>query len=189
MTSTTPRARSKRLLALFLVAAVAPPVVLALGPFRKHFFPQDVAALRALAIVEPPKLEGLALDDELRAICERELARGNAAALFERLESLPRERVTPAVAYVHGMAALLAQRPAVAVAGLESAREGAAAAGDARLAREATFALAQADLLLDRGSSARARLSELSSSPGARRDEAAAQLARLESTSRRLPAR
>ena len=147
---------------LFLALAIAPIVVLALGPFRDRFFPRDVAALRALARVEAPRLDAAALRQLAGASFSSagdrawlaELAQAGGARrwdeIVQRLDALPRERITPGLMYLHGIAALLAERPAIALAGLEAASR----ADDPALSESASLALAQAFLMLDRGDAA-----------------------------------
>jgi len=178
------RARSNRRLLIVLALAVAPPVVLVLGPFRDRFFPPRAGELQALARVAAPRLDeaavrelaGARLGDAAVAELARDAGSGRWEALAARLAALPRDLVTPGLMYLHGVAALQSKRPAAALAGLDAARR----ADDPGLSHEAGFALAQAFLMLERREPALALLRELAASPGARRAEAAAQLAALE---------
>jgi len=180
-----PRRRSNWKLALFLAAAVVPPVALVLGPFRQRFFPRDPEALRAIARVEMPPLDRNGIS---RILGPELTASGLADALASQFEQRryadaeqELERVSPAqandgVRWLHGMAALLDQRPAIALPGLQDA----AKAGDPRLAEEARFALAQALLLLGRADAARPELVELSRRDGPHRLAATEQVAALD---------
>jgi hypothetical protein len=187
-----PRRRSNWKLALFLAAAVLPPVVLVLGPFKQRFFPRDPDALPAIArvadVVAPtdrgelarllgPKLTESGLADALASrFAERRYAEAEQA-----LERVPIGEASPGVRWLHGVAALLDRRPAVALAGLEDA----AKASDPALAREARFALAQTLLLLGRADAARPELEQLAQREGPHRAAAQQQLAALDSLLRR----
>jgi hypothetical protein len=177
MASPSGRRRSNLRLVLLLAAIILPPVVLALGPFRKQFFPAQTHAIQAVAIVVAPDLDFAALVDarwsreevaELRRLFDSK----QYAALEERLGREPRLRMTPGLKYLHGMAALLDRRPAIALKGLEDARQ----EGDAKLRAEASFALAQALLLTGNRDAARAALEPIAATAGPHREEAARQL-------------
>lgn len=174
------RRRSNLRLVLLLAAIILPPVVLALGPFRKQFFPARTHELQALAILDPPPLDFAALAGERWSAEElAELRRlfdsKHYAALEDRLGREPLQRMTPGLKYLHGLAALLDRRPAVALKGLEDAKQ----EGDAKLRADAAFALAQALLLTGNRDAARRELEPLASRPGPHRDEAARQISEL----------
>jgi hypothetical protein len=184
MSDSPRRAGSRWRLFFFLALAIAPPVALVLGPFRGRFFPDDVEELRALAVVVEPRLDRAALrelaggrdaDEGWLAELAREFDARRFDALVERLGALPPERVTPGLMYLHGLCALLANRPAAALAGLQAAHE----AGGGALSHEAGFALAQAFLMLGRREPALALLLEISRAAGPRSDQAWEQLLQL----------
>jgi hypothetical protein len=177
VTAPSGRRRSNLRLVLLMAAIVLPPVVLALGPFRKQFFPARTHEIQALAIVAPPALDFAALaggkwpDAELAEL-RRLFDAKQYAALEERLGREPIQRMTPGLKYLHGMAALLDRRPAIALKGLEDAKQ----EGDAKLRGDAAFALAQALLLTGNRDAARAELAPIAAQPGPHRDEAQRQL-------------
>lgn len=179
-TSPAGRRRSNLRLVLLLAAIILPPVVLALGPFRKQFFPAQTHELQALALVAPPALDFAALaggrwSAEELAELRRLYDSRQYAALEERLGREPLQRMTPGLKYLHGIAALLDRRPAVALKGLEDAKQ----EGDAALRGDAAFALAQALLLTGNRDAARHELEPIKAQPGPHRDEAERQLAGL----------
>lgn len=182
VTAPAGRRRSNLRLVLLMAAIILPPVVLALGPFRKQFFPAQTHQIQALAIVVAPELDFAALaggrwtDDEL-ADLRRLFDSKHYAALEERLGREPIQRMTPGLKYLHGMAALLDRRPAIALKGLEDAKQ----EGDAKLRGDAAFALAQALLLTGNRDGARAELEPIASQPGPHRDDAARQLSEIAS--------
>ncbi len=185
MSTTRPRSASNRRLALFLAAAIVPPVALFLGPFRKYSFPPDVETVRAVARVAELRPDGERIrawlaDAALDAADVEPIARafedgrfGDAALALERVAP---DHATSGVRLLFGIAELLDQRPAAALPGLQDA------AGSPRpeLRSEGQFALGQALLLLGRTDDAERRLAELvSASGGPRRDLAARQLSEL----------
>jgi hypothetical protein len=177
MTSPAAKRRSNLRLVIFMAVVILPPVVLALGPFRKNFFPAQTHAVQALAVVVAPQLDFAQLADarwsanelaDLRRLWDAQ----QYAALEERLGREPHARMTAGLKYLHGIAALLDARPAVALKGLEDARQ----EGDATLKGEAAFGLAQALLLTGNRDAARAELEPIAAQPGPHRAQAQQQL-------------
>jgi hypothetical protein len=179
-TAPSGRRRSNLRLVILMAAIILPPVVLALGPFRKQFFPAQTHELQALAIVEPPALDVAALaggkwpDEQIKEL-RRLYDSKQYAALEERLSREPIQRMTPGLKYLHGMAALLDRRPAIALKGLEDAKQ----EGDAKLRGDAAFALAQALLLTGNREAARAELEPIGKQPGPHQEDAARQLSQI----------
>jgi hypothetical protein len=163
-----------------MAAIILPPVVLALGPFRKQFFPARTRELQALAIVVPPALDVAALaggrwpDSEVAEL-RRLYDSKQYAALEERLGREPIQRMTPGLKYLHGLAALLDRRPAIALKGLEDAKQ----EGDGKLHDDAAFALAQALILTGNRDAARAELEPIAARPGPHCDDAQRQIDEL----------
>jgi len=179
-TATAGRRRSNLRLVILMAAIILPPVVLALGPFRKNFFPARTREVQALAIVAAPALDFAALADarwsadELAAL-RRLWDSKQYAALEERLGREPIQRMTPGLKYLHGIAALFDRRPAIALKGLEDAKQ----EGDAKLRDDASFALAQALLLTGNRDAARHELEPIAAAAGKHREQAQAQLEAL----------
>lgn len=179
------RLRSNRRLVYLIALLVLPPVALVIGPFHDVFFPRDPKELRAIVRIDLPPLDGAALrklagpdckDEALLAELEHSLAEGQWMALVERIGQLTREQVTPGLTYLHGLAALLAERPALAVAGMETAKQ----SHDPELARNGKYGLAQALLLMGRSDAARTELLDLAKNEGPHQADAERQLAALD---------
>ncbi len=163
------RKKSNRLLALFLAAAVVPPVVLVLGPFRDRFFPGDARAVQGIAVSVRPRWE---LADWERIVGAQPSATALASQLADeweagrygevaaQLERLPAVQASAELRYAYGIARLLDHHPALALESLQ----GAVSMASGVLANDARFALAQAHLGLGRADDARRTLQSLSGS-------------------------